>query len=272
MSEIDLYDSQVKQELQNWKPRQRHIPIVEFNHQPLFRKPEEDENSYLSDKTLTPDELDVDEEDKFGAVFDQINQGIKDLRDSLMNNSTTGPNLQVDSDTTSSTLRSARILKPSAKNQAYSINTELHATFDVPASRFKGNTTDFKLLARNFIEKTKQVYKLKIAIRNRELETANRAGDVNIVKRLRSEESELANEFIQWKQATKRHYKLMLASLVCHFNRIFPYYLFRKTFKSYKRQLRTFDEKFNTSNERQNDCVVFLKWRIGKINTLRGDL
>jgi hypothetical protein len=85
----------------------------------------------------------------------------------------------------------------------------LHATFDFPVSSSKIEVC--KTLARSFIDRTKEVYKLKVAIRNREAGNASSVGDSEMVKRLRAEEVDLVNEFNAWKTSTKNHYKQMLS-------------------------------------------------------------
>lgn len=95
--------------------------------------------------------------------------------------------------------------------QAYSINTELHATFDFPTGSSKNEVEICKTLARSFIDRTKEVYKLKVAIRSREVSNASSAGDTTMVKQLRAEEIGLVNEFNAWKKSTKNHYKQLLS-------------------------------------------------------------
>jgi hypothetical protein len=142
----------------------------------------------------------------------------------------------------------------------------LHATFDV--SNGKSGNVDFKVLARTFIDKTKDVYKLKIAIRNKELENADRLGDREMVKKLRMEESTLANEFIQWKRATKKHYKVLHSSQVFILTLIKSCVLsfnhYRKTLKNYKQQSQNCNKRFSMHKKKPNGYALTLIFKISQ--------
>lgn len=252
-------------------PAQEHVyseegsPISTEKHRPsmknlndFFVDPEPRPGETFSDsdssnQTLTSHDFgDLFEDsniDKFGAVFEQLNRGIADLRRRL----TTNPSSRLifgskqpppSANWSLSTSRSVTLIylygafccfsggdnpfeaRPNRhqinvrplppqnhpRSQAYSINTELCANFDCPPTKSSKNSTEAcKSLARVYIDRTKDVYKLRIAVRNHEVTDAQRVGDSEMVRRLRAEQNSLADEFNAQKHSIKNHYKHLLA-------------------------------------------------------------
>jgi hypothetical protein len=138
------------------------------------------------------------------------------------------------------------------RTQAYSINTELHATFDFPAGSSKHDVEICKTLARSFIDRTKEVYKLKVAIRHCEFNDASSFGNKEMVKRLRAEELDLVNEFNGWKKSTKNHYKQLLTLQVCITLHNSKYVWFQKDTQSLQQIISDLQQKIKHAQKESN--------------------